>query len=112
MGQLSTSICRVHKPVNGRAFAITTLLNKWKTQFMRISFVTQAIACVCFLFFQISGLAKTAAPAQRLTNTNISNYIEVFEVFVNFVSRFAQLKAGVPQALLGFIPHSLSLLRS
>lgn len=46
---------------------------------MRISFVTQAIACVCFLFFQISGLAKTVAPAQRLTNTSIANYIEVFE---------------------------------
>lgn len=46
---------------------------------MRISFVTQAIACVCFLFFQISGLAKTVAPAQRLTNANIANYLEVFE---------------------------------
>ena len=37
---------------------------------------------------------------------------EVFQVFIDFVSSLAQLKAGVPQALLGFIPHPLGLLRS
>jgi len=36
---------------------------------------------------------------------------EVFQAFIDFVSRFAQLKAGVPQALLGLIPHPLGLLR-
>jgi hypothetical protein len=30
---------------------------------------------------------------------------EVFQVFVYFVSRFSQLKAGVPQTLFSFIAH-------
>jgi anti-sigma factor ChrR (cupin superfamily) len=34
-----------------------------------------------------------------------------FQVFVDFVSRFAQLKAGMPQALLGFLSNTPSLLR-
>jgi signal transduction histidine kinase len=46
---------------------------------MRIRFLNQAAACVCFLFFQISGLANTLVPAQALTNAHIANYIEVFE---------------------------------
>jgi len=36
---------------------------------------------------------------------------EVFQVLVDFISRFTQLEAGVPQALLGFIAHTPSLLR-
>jgi len=36
---------------------------------------------------------------------------EFFQVLVNFVGRFAQLKADMPQALLGFISDPLGLLR-
>jgi hypothetical protein len=36
---------------------------------------------------------------------------EFFQVFVDFVSRFTQLEAGVPQALLGFLSYTPSLLR-
>ncbi len=37
---------------------------------------------------------------------------EFFQVFVDFVSRFAQLEAGVTQALLGLLSYTPSLLRS
>jgi hypothetical protein len=37
---------------------------------------------------------------------------EIFQIFVDFVSCFTQLEAGVTQALLGFLSYTPSLLRS
>jgi hypothetical protein len=36
---------------------------------------------------------------------------EFFKVFVDFVSRFTQLEAGMPQAFFSFLSYSPSLLR-
>jgi hypothetical protein len=53
------------------------------------------------------GFVKDHLPPYRYADC-----AEFFKVFVDFVSRFTQLEAGVSQALLGFLSYAPSLLRS
>jgi hypothetical protein len=48
------------------------------------------------------GFVKNHLPPNRYTGSD-----EVFQLLVDFVSRFTQLKAGMPQAFFSFIPHAL-----